>query len=233
MLPGLTHAIGGFRSWLWLQFIATVLMTAERARRPPVGGVLQDFRAGAGALMTRAERSALPLRDSQSDRLRGIADLFSASFFPSSDCCWSRTCFATPANPAAGISSRCAWHAGALFAYDLFVFAEALIPAQRRSFSLFGARHRPCADGPALIVTMVRNEDWRIDIHVSRRVVFHTATLTAAGFSCWPAAGAASMLGQIQGQWGIDPEGRFLLRQRARSGRGGLDGKPAFAAPGG
>jgi len=32
---------------------------------------------------------------------------------------------------------------------------------------------------------MVRNEDWRIDIHVSRRVVFHTATLTAGGSSFW------------------------------------------------
>src|ERR1043166_5129153 len=30
MLPGITHTIGGFRSWLWLQFIAVVLMTAER-----------------------------------------------------------------------------------------------------------------------------------------------------------------------------------------------------------
>src|SRR5690348_5922753 len=30
MLPGFTHMIGGLRSWLWVQFIAVVLMTAER-----------------------------------------------------------------------------------------------------------------------------------------------------------------------------------------------------------
>src|SRR4051812_49088558 len=30
MLPGVPRSIGGFRGWLWLQYLALVLMTPER-----------------------------------------------------------------------------------------------------------------------------------------------------------------------------------------------------------
>jgi putative PEP-CTERM system histidine kinase len=101
------------------------------------------------------------------------------------------------------------WHifplciaAGSLFAYDLFVFAEALV-LRMVDVTLLSVRGILLVlIVPPLIVTMVRNEDWRVDIHVSRRVVFHTATLTAGGVFLLVAGGAASFLGQIPGEWG-------------------------------
>jgi putative PEP-CTERM system histidine kinase len=55
---------------------------------------------------------------------------------------------------------------------------------------------------PPLVVMMVRNQTWNIDIHISRRVVFHTATLTAGGIFLILAAGVAGFIGQLSAEWG-------------------------------
>ena len=91
---------------------------------------------------------------------------------------------------------------GAMFAYDLFLFSDALL-FRRVDGALFAARGIVIAlIVPPLVLTMVRNRDWRIDVHVSRQVVFHTATLIASGSFLLAAAGAAAVLRRLPGDWG-------------------------------
>ena len=91
---------------------------------------------------------------------------------------------------------------GAMFAYDLFLYSDALL-FRRVDSALFAARGVVIAlIVPSLVLTMVRNRDWRIDVHVSRHVVFHTATLIASGIFLLAAAGAALVLRRLPGDWG-------------------------------
>lgn len=91
---------------------------------------------------------------------------------------------------------------GAMFAYDLFLYSDALL-FHRVDQALFAARGIIVAlMVPPLVLTIVRNRDWRIDIHVSRQVVFHTATLIATGTFLLAAASAALLLRHLPGDWG-------------------------------
>jgi putative PEP-CTERM system histidine kinase len=90
----------------------------------------------------------------------------------------------------------------ALFAYDLFVFVDATVVRAIDPVFLAGRGIVLALIVPPLVVSMARNETWNIDIHVSRRIVFHTATLTVGGIFLLVAAGVASFIGQIPGDWG-------------------------------
>ena len=91
---------------------------------------------------------------------------------------------------------------GAMFGYDLFLYSDALL-FRSVDLALFAARGIVIAlIVPSLVLTMVRNQEWRIDVHVSRQVVFHTATLIASGGFLLAAAGAAMVLRQLPGNWG-------------------------------
>src|SRR5207302_5522587 len=71
---------------------------------------------------------------------------------------------------------------GGLFAYDLFLFADAFMSRSRVSSGLaLGQAIAAIFMMPLLTLAMARNREWRIDIHVSRQVVLHTATLVASG----------------------------------------------------
>ena len=199
-MPGLTHALEGVRSWIWLQFMASVLMTAEkRAGRhsamffrlaiPAIGLVIvgNDLRF----LFTTASPVDFDISQIYERVIVSIVGLLLVENLLRNT-----------------VASR-RWHifplclaAGSLFAFDLYVFADALV-MRAVDISLLSVRGIVLVFMvPPLIVTMVRNEDWRMDIHVSRRVVFHTATLTAGGIFLLAAAGAASLLGRIEGEWG-------------------------------
>ncbi|HEX3810918.1 MAG TPA: XrtA/PEP-CTERM system histidine kinase PrsK [Rhizomicrobium sp.] len=91
---------------------------------------------------------------------------------------------------------------GALFAYDLFVFVDATVIRVIDPVFLAGRGIVLALIVPPLVVGMARNDSWNIDIHVSRRIVFHTATLTVGGIFLLVAAGVASLIGQIPGDWG-------------------------------
>jgi len=70
---------------------------------------------------------------------------------------------------------------GGVFAYGLVLYADALL---FRRISLVLWDGRPICliiAAPLLAVSAARNRNWAIDIHVSRAVVFHTATLIGSG----------------------------------------------------
>ena len=199
-MPGVAHTLGSVRSWIWLQFLASVLMVAQRRGGGRTGLFYRLTIPAIGLLVVAndlrfALTTASPIDYSYSQVYsRIIVSLIGLLLVE---------------NLFRNTRPSRRWHifplclaAGSLFAYDLFVFAEALV-VRSVDISLLSARGILLVlIVPPLIVTMVRNEDWRIDIHVSRRVVFHAATLTAGGIFLLGAAGAASFLGQIQGEWG-------------------------------
>jgi putative PEP-CTERM system histidine kinase len=200
-MPGLTHVLEGVRSWMWLQFMASVLMAAEK--RVPGRGSAKVFRFGIPALGLFIV----------GNDLRFLLSTVSPVDFDATQI-YERVLVSIIGlllveNLLRNTVASRRWHifplclaAGAMFAFDLFVFAEALV-VRSVDISLLSVRGMVLVFMvPPLIVTMVRNEDWRMDIHVSRRVVFHTATLTAGGIFLLAAAGAASLLGRIEGEWG-------------------------------
>jgi len=99
---------------------------------------------------------------------------------------------------------------GVLFAYELFVFSEAVILHHIDPFLLAARGIVLGLIAPLLVLTMARNPNWRIDVHVSRRVVFHTATFTAGGIFLVVAAAVAKVIGRLPGEWSTISEVAFL-----------------------
>jgi putative PEP-CTERM system histidine kinase len=93
---------------------------------------------------------------------------------------------------------------GFLYAYELFLFSDAFITRGRVDPGL--ALGRAVAAGfmaPLLALAMARNREWRVDIHVSRQVVLHTATLLASGCFLLAVAIVAMLLRGFGGDWGL------------------------------
>lgn len=70
---------------------------------------------------------------------------------------------------------------GCIFAYDFFMYSDALL-FKRISLSLWEARG--IVNGmaaPLIAIAIARSPKYELDIHVSRHVVFHTATIMGAG----------------------------------------------------
>lgn len=91
---------------------------------------------------------------------------------------------------------------GATFAFELFLYADRLMvpgttPAAAAGRGLIGL-----LAVPLLAMAMARNRDWRIDIHVSRTLVLHTAALVASGVFCMSLAAAGLVVRELGGAWG-------------------------------
>jgi len=91
---------------------------------------------------------------------------------------------------------------GALFAFELFMYAERLmlptgdptLPEGRGIVGLLAV--------PLVALAIVRNRQWRIDIHVSHAVVLHTATLLATGAFFLGLSAIGIVVRQLGGGWG-------------------------------
>jgi putative PEP-CTERM system histidine kinase len=91
---------------------------------------------------------------------------------------------------------------GGTFAFELFVYADRLmvpgasatLPEGRGLVGLFAV--------PLLALAIVRNREWRVDIHVSRAVVLHTAALIASGLFFLIVSAIAVVVRELGGVWG-------------------------------
>ena len=93
---------------------------------------------------------------------------------------------------------------GGLFAYELFLFADAFITRGRVDRGLgLGRAIAAAFMAPLLALAMARNREWRVDIHVSREVVFHTVTLLASGCFLLAVAIVGMVLRKLGGDWGV------------------------------
>lgn len=100
---------------------------------------------------------------------------------------------------------------GGLFAYDFFMYSEALL-YHRVNLDLNAARGATNAlIVPLIALSARRNPDWSIDIFVSRRVVFHSATLIGAGAYLLLMSGVGFYLREFGGQWGVVLQAMFLF----------------------
>lgn len=93
---------------------------------------------------------------------------------------------------------------GGLFAYELFLFSDAFITRGRVDSGLgLGQPIVAAFMVPLLALAMARNREWRVDIHVSRQVVLHTATLIASGCFLLAVAVVGMLLRGFGGDWGL------------------------------
>jgi putative PEP-CTERM system histidine kinase len=93
---------------------------------------------------------------------------------------------------------------GGIFAYDLFLSADALMIRSRMAAELLPGQAIVATFAvPLLALAMARNREWRIDIHVSRRVVLHSATLTASGLFLLAIGSVGMLLHRLGGAWGV------------------------------
>ncbi|MGB0630943.1 MAG: XrtA/PEP-CTERM system histidine kinase PrsK [Alphaproteobacteria bacterium] len=100
---------------------------------------------------------------------------------------------------------------GGMFAYEFFMFADGLL-FQSVNQDLVDARGIVNAVIAHLIaVSAARNPDWSIDVAVSRRVIFHSATLIGAGIYLLLMAAAGFYLREFGGQWGPAVQVVFLF----------------------
>jgi putative PEP-CTERM system histidine kinase len=198
--PGIVHVLDGIRNAAWLEFLALVFVDASNKDKTHVSPVYTVI-VPLVCLLTAANdfrfvtSATSPIDFSASQVICRI--LVSICGILIVENLFRNT---LPARR---------WHmlplciaAGSLFAYDLFVFADAVI-FRHADPVLFAGRGIVLAFVvPALVVTMARNQSWNIDIHVSRRVVFHTATLSIGGIFLIIAAGIAGFVGRLSGDWG-------------------------------
>ena len=86
----------------------------------------------------------------------------------------------------------------------MFLFSDAFITRGRVDRGLALGRAIVAAFmAPLLALAMARNRQWRVDIHVSRQVVLHTATLGASGCFLLAVAVVAMLLRGFGGDWGL------------------------------
>lgn len=93
-----------------------------------------------------------------------------------------------------------------VFLYNLVLYSDALL-FRRISLALFVARAPAMAlAAPLLAIATVRNRRWSINIHVSREVVFHSATLILSGIFLLGLAFAGEVFRRGGAEWGIVAE---------------------------
>jgi len=91
---------------------------------------------------------------------------------------------------------------GSLFAYDFFMYAEALL--FRRLDGVFWQARGVVAAiaSPWIAIAAARNRAWQLDLHVSRQVVFHTVTLMGTGVYLLGMAVTGYFINYLGGTWG-------------------------------
>jgi putative PEP-CTERM system histidine kinase len=90
---------------------------------------------------------------------------------------------------------------GGLFAFDFFFFTDALL-LQRMDMNIWVARGPASALAAPLIgVSAARNPQWSFDLFVSRKVVFHSSALFAAGIYLLIVAVAGHYIRYYGGEW--------------------------------
>jgi putative PEP-CTERM system histidine kinase len=91
---------------------------------------------------------------------------------------------------------------GATFVFELFFYADRLMLPGASPVAAAGRGLVGLFAVPLLAVAMARNREWRVDIHVSRTLVLHTAALVASGVFCMSLAATGLLVRELGGAWG-------------------------------
>jgi putative PEP-CTERM system histidine kinase len=91
---------------------------------------------------------------------------------------------------------------GGVFLYDLVLYADALL-FHAITITLFESRAPVTVfAAPLIAIAAVRDRRWKIDIHVSRDVVFHSMTLVASGLFLMALAFTGEVFRRGGAEWG-------------------------------
>jgi putative PEP-CTERM system histidine kinase len=100
---------------------------------------------------------------------------------------------------------------GGLFAYDFYLFSDTLL-FRRLDINFLAARgYINALIVPLIVVSAARNPDWTLPVHVSRKFVFHTASLMGAGAYLIAMAAGGYYIKVYGGDWGAIAQAIFLF----------------------
>lgn len=100
--------------------------------------------------------------------------------------------------------------AGVIFVYDFYIYAEAAL-FDRIDARIYAARgFVDSIAAPLIILAAARSKSWPIDLHVSREMVFRSATLLAAGGYLVVMSAVGFSLRVFEGVWGTVAQTTFF-----------------------
>jgi putative PEP-CTERM system histidine kinase len=100
---------------------------------------------------------------------------------------------------------------GGMFAYGILVYADALLFRRISPILWSGQAIAATMAAPLLAVAAARNRQWAINIHVSRAVAFHTATLVGSGIFLLALAATGEVFRGAAAGWGELTEMTLLI----------------------
>ncbi len=95
---------------------------------------------------------------------------------------------------------------GGLFLYDLVLYSDAVLFRRVSPLLFEGRASATLMAAPLLAARRGAEPGWAIDIHVSRTVVFHSATLVASGLFLLGLAAAGEIFRRSGAEWGYVAE---------------------------
>lgn len=100
---------------------------------------------------------------------------------------------------------------GGLFVYDFYLYSDAML-FRKINIEIWAARGIVDAlTVPLLAISVARNPKWSQGILVSRRILFHSASLFGAAFYLLAMAAAGYYLRFVGGNWGLVMQVAFLF----------------------
>ena len=101
--------------------------------------------------------------------------------------------------------------AGGMFAYDFYLYSDAML-FKHIDVEIFAARGIVNAlVVPLIVVSAARNSTWSLEVAVSRRMIFHSATLLSAGVYLMLMAAAGYYIRFFGGTWGGVFQATFMF----------------------
>ena len=100
---------------------------------------------------------------------------------------------------------------GGLFAYDFYLFSEALLFKRINPDLLHARGFVDAVIVPLIAVSAARNPEWSVEVFVSRRAIFHSSTLIGAGVYLLGMALGGYFLRRYSGDWGPIVQAVFLF----------------------
>jgi putative PEP-CTERM system histidine kinase len=99
----------------------------------------------------------------------------------------------------------------ALFGFDLLMYSEAMLFSQLNAAWWIARGFANALLAPLIAVSAARNPQWKIDVGVSRKAVFHSAALTAAGGYLVLIAAGGYYVRWFGGEWGAVAQALLLF----------------------
>lgn len=199
--PAVLGLAESLRLFAWLAFLLALIEAAGAAGGPPGGGADDARRIASGAMIAAAgivaTSAGIELFEA-GDRVVFTVRVIGAVF---ALVCLEQVYRNTPDTGRWALKFL-AVACVAMFGFDLLLYSEALLFARLNS-ALWTARgYANVLLVPLLAVAAARNQHWKLDIAVSRTVVFHTATLFCVGLFLLLMAAGGYWVRYFGGEWG-------------------------------